>query len=325
LNAALRRASGRLLEKARLYSWGAAQAIRLGRPDVSLGFLGGLGDDLLCTAPIEEALARGARRVWFFSRHPELYRHLDSRVRLVPEAPRYRRLAQLLGRPMIPMGYCSPDPGNPDRSFFPDHPIIAEMCRIAGLHGKIAIRPHLPINPAERGSGLLRPRQIAIQSTCLNSRMAFRTKDWGAHRFAEVARRLAGEFNLVQVGDARDTPLPVAVDLRGHPELRHVAAVLSASELFIGLEGFLAHLARAVDCPSVIIMGGRVPVPILGYSCNENLFHPVECAPCGLMNTCPNALACLEGIPVQAAVDAVHRLAARRLPRPLPADSFVLP
>ncbi len=61
-----------LVDKARLYSWGAVQSLRLGRPDVSLGFLGGIGDDLLCTAPIEEWLRRGARRVWFFTRHPEL-------------------------------------------------------------------------------------------------------------------------------------------------------------------------------------------------------------------------------------------------------------
>jgi hypothetical protein len=314
-----------LVDKARLYSWGAVQALRLGRPDVSLGFLGGIGDDLLCTAPIEEWLRSGARRVWFFTRHPELYSHYDRRVRLVPEDGRYRRLAALLGQPMRPTDYLTRDPENPERDVLPPHHIIVEMCRRAGLHGGISLRPHLRLGAAERAAGALFPRQIAIQSSCLNARIPFSTKDWGAARFAEAARRLAADFNLVQVGSADDPPLPGATDLRGHPRLRHVAAVIAASELFVGLEGFLTHLARAVDCPSVVVIGGRARPGVYGYSCNENLQRPVFCSPCGLRNGCPNDLACMQEISVQDVMDAVHRLAARNLPRPLPAETFVLP
>jgi len=81
-----------------------------------------------------------------------------------------------------------------------------------------------------------------------------------------LARELARDFKLVQLGTAADPALPVDKDLRGRTSLREAAAILAASEVFIGLEGFLTHLARAVDCPSVVVQGGRARPETFGYA-----------------------------------------------------------
>ncbi len=245
----------------------------------------------------------------------------------MPEDARYRRLAALLGQPMRPTDYVTPDPENPERDVLPPHHIIVEMCRAAGVHGEISLRPHLRLGEAERTAGARpfpgRSRFKAPGSPTRGFR--FRPRSGGR----PDSRRLpAGSrpTSIVQVGSADDPPLPGAADLRGHPRLRHVAAVIAASELFVGLEGFLTHLARAVDCPSVVVIGGRARPGVYGYACNENLHAP------GLLlalrfaqRLSEDDLACMHEIAVQDVVDAVHRLAARKLPRPLPAETFILP
>jgi ADP-heptose:LPS heptosyltransferase len=143
-------------------------------------------------------------------------------------------------------------------------------------------------------------------------------------RLAAVARELARDFNLVQLGAAADPALPVGSDLRGRTSLREAAAILAASEVFVGLEGFLAHLARAVDCPSVVVLGGRARPETVGYACNVNLYHAVDCAPCGLRDGCPFKLKCLAEIPPETVAGAVRELVARRPARPLPAEIAIV-
>lgn len=140
-----------------------------------------------------------------------------------------------------------------------------------------------------------------------------------------MARALAHDFQLVQIGAAQDPPLPVARDLRGRTSLREAAAILAASEAFVGLEGFLSHLARAVDCPAVVIFGGRAQPEVFGYTCNVNLYSAVDCAPCGLRDGCPHDLKCLAEILPETVAAAVRELAARHPPRPLPAETAMLP
>ena len=84
-----------------------------------------------------------------------------------------------------------------------------------------------------------------------------RNKEWGAGNFGSTARMLAPDFKTVQLGSPSDPALPVDADLRGRTSLREAAAVLANSAAFVGLEGFLSHLARAVDCPAVVVFGGR--------------------------------------------------------------------
>jgi hypothetical protein len=308
-----------VISKASLYAWGLIQAARLGRPDIALGFLGGIGDDLLCTVAVEEWVRRGAGRVWFFTRHPGLYAHLGGRVRLVPEDARYQRLARRFGRPMQALSYSTYDPGT-DRDLAVREHIIVEMCRRAGLTGRIRLRPHLPLTRDELQRATRWAGCVALQTSSLTAAVPMPNKQWRADRFQAVADHLAAHGHaIVQVGSASDPALRGVTDLRGRTSLRETAAVLAQARLFVGLVGFLMHLARAVECPAVIIYGGREPPELTGYACNANLVNRPACSPCWQRSRCDFAHTCMESIDAGRVMAAAEDLLAR--PRgPLPEE-----
>lgn len=285
--------------------------MRSGLPEVSLGFLGGIGDDLLCTVAVDAWLLRGARRIWFFTRHPEFYPHYDARVRLISEDPRFRALAVRLGRPLRPLAYSAYEPEF-DREIPPPGHLIRTMCRLAGLTGRVPLQPTLPVSVVERAAAAGYEGVIAIQTSNLTASVPMENKQWPAERFAAVASRLrATGRRLVQLGAPEDAALPGAEDLRGATTLRQAAALLSQARLFIGPVGFLMHLARAVDCPAVIVYGGREPPDTTGYPCNANVTEIPPCSPCWQRSRCDHHRACLTNLPIGRVTAAVDAMLAR--------------
>ena len=257
---------------------------------------------------------------------PELFAGNPDPLRLIPVDDDYVAGLRHLGAKVVRPYYTGRDPENPNRDTLPNRHIIAEMCALAGLHGEIAVRPYLALTETERAAGrIFSPRQIAVHSTGLAAAFPYTTKEWGTERLAEVARQLSSHCRLVQVGSAQDPALPVDRDLRGRTSLRETAAILGASDAFVGLEGFLGHLARAVDCPAVIVMGGRATTDIFGYSANRNFTHFPACGPCGLRTGCPNDMACMRAIAPKHVTAAVHELLANPPARPLAVSTAVLP
>jgi ADP-heptose:LPS heptosyltransferase len=95
-------------------------------------------------------------------------------------------------------------------------------------------------------------------------------------------------------------------DWRGRLGLREVAACLSAARLFVGGEGFLMHLARAVDRRAVIVLGGRTAAHQTCYPENANLATPLPCSPCWQMSTCAHNRECLNRITPEDVCAAVE-------------------
>jgi ADP-heptose:LPS heptosyltransferase len=126
-----------------------------------------------------------------------------------------------------------------------------------------------------------------------------------------VVDGLRGEFNFVPVGGAGDPALRGVVDLRGKLSLRESAAMVARSLVFLGTVGFLMHVARAVGTRSVIVYGGREMPEETGYAGNENLYTPLGCAPCWLIDGCPYDRECMKMITVERVVAALRRQAAR--------------
>lgn len=89
--------------------------------------------------------------------------------------------------------------------------------------------------------------------------------------------------------------------------MRQAAAILSASRLFIGLATGLVHLARAVECRSVIVYGGREDPSRSGYSANENLYWSGPCAPCWQRNHCDYDRVCMSEILPEQVIAAARR------------------
>ena len=297
--------------------WASKAVIGAGRlPDIAIsirGGLGGLGDDIMCGVVAHELRKRGFRRVWLFTRFGELFARNSDLVAL-PADSRVRRLCDLIGVRHVALGY--PPPRRPH--------IIALMCASAGIHGEVGLHPRIFLSEEEKRAGKLVPgRQLAIQSSNLQPHWPVLNKQWPAERFQMVTDALKGDFNIVQLGMPSDPLLRGALDLRGKTTPRQAAAILSSSRLFVGLVGGLMHMARAVECRSVIVYGGREHPSQSGYAANANLYWEGACSPCWEGNACDFDRRCMQEITPEAVI-AAARQQAELYGEPLPVDRLVV-
>ena len=305
--AAARAKLGRRLRNA---AWMLQSTLTHLPPRYLLQYEGGIGDSLLCSAICRELRQRGQRGIWVATRHEELFRGNPDVARVVEPAARVDSFARMMGAQLVDPRYARFDPAS-DRHVYRSGHQIAVMCAAAGITGDIVLRPYLHLTAAERAGGRRAQRQIVIQSSGAAARYAIPNKEWFPERFAAVADALGRDYSLVQVDAAGDPLLPGVQDLRGRTSLRETAALLSQAQLFIGLEGFLMHLARAVDCRSVIVYGGHAHPGKLGYSANYNLFTPLPCAPCTQRSVCAHNRECMRAISAEEVLRGAERQLAR--------------
>lgn len=146
-------------------------------------------------------------------------------------------------------------------------------------------------------------------------------KAWPAESFAELGRRLADSgFGVWILGSEADRPLgerirvaagPTARDLCGRTSLEDAADLLSLASVVVSNDSGLMHVAAAVGRPVVAVFGSSSPVytpPLAARA--EVLYLGLECSPC-FERRCPlGHYGCLRGIPVDAVLAAVRRIAA---------------
>lgn len=78
------------------------------------------------------------------------------------------------------------------------------------------------------------------------------SKNW--NKFGELAEKLA-DFHIIQVGGPKDTRVEKTIDMRGKLSFSKIMALLSKSDMFIGVDSGITYMADAVDCPTICIMG----------------------------------------------------------------------
>jgi hypothetical protein len=303
--------------------WTAQALRRYGRPQDFFMFDGGIGDELLCTAVFHEMSRRGDPPAVMMSKFPDLFEHNPHVVKMIPYDTRYVELARRFGHKPKTPGYAYDHIHEADCIPAPPYPIIARMCKTAGLTGPVDVRTYVYLTEAERSAGKVVPRQVAIMSSGLGAKHMIRNKQWYSERYQAVVDQLRGQYDFVQLGDARDPLLEGALDLRGKTSLRESAAILSQSLLLVGQVGFLMHLARGVDCRSVIVYGGREHPYQSGYICNENLYTPLHCSPCWLQNTCAYDRLCMKEISAEQVVEAIKKQVAQA-GTPLATDIYTI-
>ena len=148
---------------------------------------------------------------------------------------------------------------------------------------------------------------------------------WGAERFATVADGLAERgLAVVVAGERRDARLidDVSARMQAHAfnlesslPLGTSAAVLARAELVICADDGIAHLAAALEVPSVAVFLSGDPV----RSGHEGEHHriarvQVECNPCPHQD-CPIDHRCATRLTARSVLREVDRLAAGRAPR----------
>jgi heptosyltransferase II len=86
-------------------------------------------------------------------------------------------------------------------------------------------------------------------------------KEWPTDRFIAVSDKLQSEFNLqiAFVGADPDRIIEGRLDLSGQTNLGELGWLLSYAKALVANDSGTAHLAAAVDCPSVIIFGRTDP------------------------------------------------------------------
>jgi hypothetical protein len=246
----------------------------------------GIGDDLLCTAVLREMHKRGRRRVAMMTKWPELFENLPYPAKLISYDVGALHCIARAGIAVREVSYGRTVQTDPLKLEFEPGHFIEAMSRSVGITDAVEISPEVSLQAGEVAKWANLRDCVAVQTSRANPRHAMPNKEWSPGNWPELAKQLQGAARFVQVGGPDDPVFPGAEDLRGRTSLRDLMAVLANAKLFIGLEGFLMHLAKAVQTESVIIYGGYIHPSHSGYSENTNLFTDLPCSPCGYPSHC---------------------------------------
>ena len=125
----------------------------------------------------------------------------------------------------------------------------------------------------------------------LHPAAAFETKQWDARNFARVADELkerglrtvaVAANNERQVLDALQQSAAADIVTFDNLALPEITALASKAELFVGNDSGIAHMAAAVNTPSVVIFGSsnRVHWRPWTEAPHEIVFEEFKCQPC---------------------------------------------
>lgn len=162
----------------------------------------------------------------------------------------------------------------------------AEARAILSAHGADPARPFVALCPGSTNS---------------------RAKRWPVERFAALADKFLDEasFEVVLVGapDELEVSLAVsaamrgqAVMLTGRTNLAQAVAVLSLADALVTNDTGPAHIAAALERPTLVIFGPTDPRTTRPYSQAADIIRrPPECAPC-MLRDCPIDHRCMTAI-----------------------------
>lgn len=148
---------------------------------------------------------------------------------------------------------------------------------------------------------------------------AFSTKQWATENFARVVEFLA-DSGLVSVAIAGPTEAKVISELVSHSSARivtfdltlpEVTALAARSDLFVGNDSGIAHIATAVGTPSVVIFGSSNITHWRPWNTAtaEIVFEEMPCQPChGYFCEQFAQPECILRVPVKRVTAAIERL-----------------
>lgn len=176
------------------------------------------------------------------------------------------------------------------------------------ITGDIVAKPEIRLNDYERNFGKFATGKIVIK--CGGN---------GAYKYLlpkiaqGIVDALRGEYDFIQIGGSED-PVLNGVENMCRLNMREFAGILTHARMFVGAIGGMMHLARAVDCPSVILYGCE----------HDDFYYPSQCRVfsdnrCTLCaqncwwpdkddeRRCPNRYRCIVDFDVQRIVNVIRK------------------
>jgi ADP-heptose:LPS heptosyltransferase len=154
---------------------------------------------------------------------------------------------------------------------------------------------------------------------CVHPGARLLTRRWLPERFAEVADHLSAMgLTIVLTGSNEEMELVKSVsrqmkyphiDLAGQTSLGALAILLKGSKLLVSNDTGLAHIASALQVPSVVVVSGSDPHRwgLLNTDIHKTVFSEVPCRPC-MYERCPLGMMCGRGVEVETIVDEAMTL-----------------
>ena len=153
----------------------------------------------------------------------------------------------------------------------------------------------------------------------------FRTKQWSSKNFGDVVDYLAGRrMNAIAVASpaensvlkellaATRSPVIIADDLT----LPEITALASEATLFVGNDSGIAHIAAALNTPTVVVFGSsnRDHWRPWTDAPNEIVFNPFECQPCpGYECEVYGEPKCILSVSSDQVIAAIDRVLAQKI------------
>lgn len=231
------------------------------------------------------------------------------------------------GRTLLLSGRYNAAKGSP-----PCHEVeyYLNLMRHFGITGSCT-QPHLFISTEEEdmASSLLAERGIQANDFILgiNPGASYGSaKRWYPDRFAQVARRLAGQWSakVVIFGGPGETAIAAdienrlegtAANLAGKTTVRELMALIKRCNFFITNDSGPMHIAAAFDVPLVAVFGSTDHTGTSPYNSKAVVVRSdVECAPCKLRE-CPTDHRCMMAVTVEDVVDTARQLYLKNFKR----------
>jgi hypothetical protein len=291
-------------------------------PNIMITHKNGLAGTLLCSTVGYELSKRGVKGVWLETKYYNEFAGQPYFEHVMEDSYASEWLVEKLGGKVVFPRDCIQNPGH-DYDEGPGNHVLREMCLHAGIVGEIELRPYFYFDTVDLPE--LPPRFVAVQGMgSAVEDVPMPTKDWSLDKYQQAVTEIQKFIPVVQIGFGPEPDLPAQYNLKGQLTLEQMAQVLAKAECFLGQPDSFMHLARAVDCPAVIVFGGREKPWQTGYPVNINLVGEVPCSPCWLRKNCPHEMACMKSISVEQVLEAVKTMISRPHAPVLEAEKVVI-
>ncbi|MGI9035546.1 MAG: glycosyltransferase family 9 protein [Pyrinomonadaceae bacterium] len=154
----------------------------------------------------------------------------------------------------------------------------------------------------------------------LHPAAAFETKQWATKNFARAAEFLSEKgFQIVAAATAKERQIlenlkllaRVPVTTFDDLTLPEIAALASRAEIFVGNDSGIAHIAAAVNTPSVVIFGSSNINHWRPWTraAHEIVYEKLPCQPCaGYFCKEFDAPKCILNVEIESVIEAIEKV-----------------